>query len=146
MCLDREPNLTYKLKDQFYLVKEYDTLTIMTDPDELPYTYTLDKPGKMSNENFDLDFSNGAEDRGIHAEDYPLTIRTAIPSDVYTYGGYLVPVRKMYREAGMPPRLLAIWPVFVNKDGKIIYVPRYKKGFSEYHSSVLTIHVKNDEK
>jgi tRNA(Ile)-lysidine synthetase-like protein len=146
MCLNPEPNMTYKLKDKFYLVKEYDTLTIETNPDELPYTYTLEKPGKLRTDTFDLDFSNGAEDRGIHAEDYPLTIRTAIPSDVYIYGGYLVPVRKMYKEAGMPARLLAIWPIFVNKDGKIIYVPRYKKGFSEYHSSVLNIHVKNDEK
>jgi hypothetical protein len=42
--------------------------------------------------------------------------------------------------------LLHVWPVFLNKDGKIIYVPRYKKGFSEYHSSILNIHVKNDEK
>lgn len=142
MCLDREPNLTYKLKDKFYLVKEYDTLTIQTNPDELPYTYILEKPGKMSNEDFDLDFTNGAADRGIKPEDYPLTIRTAIPSDVYNYGGYLVSVRKMYREAGLPQALLANWPVFVNKDGKIVYVPRYKKEFTEYHSSVLNIHVK----
>jgi tRNA(Ile)-lysidine synthase len=144
MCLDQEPNMTYKLKDKFYLVKEYDTLTIETDPSELPYTYILEKPGKLSNENFDLDFSSGAEDRGIHADDYPLTIRTAIPSDVYIYGGYLVPVRKMFKEAGLPAELLTIWPVFVNKSGKIVYVPRYRKGFTEYHSSVLNIHVKKD--
>lgn len=146
MCLDPEANLSIKLKDRFYLVKEYDTLSIMTDPDDLPYTYTLEKPGKLSTEDFDLDFSMGAEDRNIHLEDYPLTIRTAIPSDQYNYGGYLVSVRKMYKEAGMPTHLLSIWPVFVNKDGKIIYVPRYKKDFSEEHSSVLNIHVKNDEK
>jgi len=144
MCVSPEPNMTYKLRDKFYLVKEYDTLTIETNPDELPYCYTLEKPGKLSNENFDLDFSNGAEDRGIHAEDYPLTIRTAIPGDIYIYGGYLVPVRKMYKEGGLPPSWASIWPVFLNKDGKIIYVPRYKKVFAEYHSSVLNIHVKNE--
>jgi hypothetical protein len=58
----------------------------------------------------------------------------------------LVSVRRMLVAAGISPRLLHVWPVFLNKDGKVIYVPRYKKGFSEYHSSILNIHVKSDEK
>lgn len=146
MCLNREPNLSMKLKDNYYLVKEYDVISIENDPDRLPYTYLLEKPGKLSTPNFDLDFSMGAEDRNIHESDYPLTIRTSLPGDEYVYGGYMVPLRRMFLDANMPIRLRHVWPVFLNKDGKIIYVPRYRKSFKEYHSSVLSIHVKDEEK
>src|SRR5574344_458158 len=146
MALNKEPNATLKLKGDIFMVKEYDVLTIDTDGLDMPYTYVLDKPMKFTCETFDLDFTMGAEDRNIHPEDYPLTVRSVLPQDVYTYGGYLVSIRRMLVAAGVSARLLHVWPVVLNKDGKIIYVPRYKKGFSEYHSSVLNIHVKNDEK
>ncbi len=146
LCLDKEANATLKLKGQIYMVKEYDVLALDTDGLDMPYTYTLEKPTKFDCETFDLDFTTGAEDRNIRPEDYPLTIRSVLPQDVYAYGGYLVSVRRMLVAAGISPRLLHVWPVFLNKDGKIIYVPRYKKGFSEYHKSILNIHVKNDEK
>ena len=106
----------------------------------------MEKPGKLSCEVFDLDFSMGAEDRGIGSNDYPITVRSALPQDNYSYHGYLVPVRRMLVATGMSSRLLRVWPVFLNKDGKIVYVPRYVKGFSEYHTSVLKIHVKEEEK
>ena len=48
--------------------------------------------------------------------------------------------------AGISERLLHVWPVFLNKHGRIVYIPRYKKGFSEYHSSSMIIHVNEDEK
>lgn len=146
MCLSPEPNKTMKLKGTVYMVKEYDIIGIDDDGLDMPYSYVVEKPGKFSCETFDLDFSMGAEDRNIHPEDYPLTVRSVLPQDSYIYGGYLVPVRRMLVAAGISPRLLHVWPIFLNKDGKIIYVPRYKKGFSEYHTSVLNIHVKNDEK
>jgi len=146
MCLDPEPNITMKLKDNYYLVKEYDIISLENNPEELPYTFMLEKPGKLSTPNFDLDFSMGAEDRNIKESDYPLTIRTAIPGDLYIYGGYMVPLRRMYLDANMPLRLRHVWPVFLNKDGKIVYVPRYRKSFTEYHTSILKIHVKEEEK
>jgi tRNA(Ile)-lysidine synthetase-like protein len=146
MCIDKKENMSLQLKGSIYLVKEYDILTLDLDGLDMPYSYVLDKPQKFSCESFDLDFTNGAEDRNIHLEDYPLTVRSVLPQDAYSYGGYLVPIKKMLSAAGCSPRLMHIWPVFLNKDGHIIYVPRYKKGFSEYHTSVLNIHVKTDEK
>lgn len=146
MCLDRKPNMTLCLKSPIYMVKEYDVIYLDTDGLDMPYSYTLDKPQQFSCPTFDLDFTMGAEDRNIHPEDYPLTVRSVLPQDVYVYGGYLLPVRRMLVAAGVTPRLLHVWPVFLDKDGHIIYVPRYKKGFSEYHTSILNIHVKNDEK
>jgi tRNA(Ile)-lysidine synthase len=146
MCLSPEPNMVYKLKGDSYLIKEYDVISVDSNPQELPYTYTIDKPCKFEAPYFDLDFTMGAEDRNIHDTDYPLTVRSALPGDEFIMNGYLFPVRRLFLDASMPQRLRHVWPVFLNKDGKIIYVPRYRKSFKEYHTSVLNIHVLEDEK
>ncbi len=146
MCLDKREIMSYRLRGTCYLVKEYDVISFDEDGANMPYSYVMEKPGKLSCEVFDLDFSMGAEDRGIGSNDYPITVRSALPQDNYSYHGYLVPVRRMLVATGMSSRLLRVWPVFLNKDGKIVYVPRYVKGFSEYHTSVLKIHVKEEEK
>lgn len=137
---------TFKIEEGLYLIKEYDHITIGQNFDELPYTYVLEAPGVLHTEQFDLDFSMGAEDRNIHESDYPITIRTAIPSDAYVCNYYLQPVRTLFSVWEMPVRLRYVWPVFVNKNGKIIYVPRYRVNFSEYHTSVLKIHLKEGER
>lgn len=139
MFLAPQPNLTYKLSGDTFVIKEYDVITIGHDPNELPYSYKLDKPGVLDADAFYLDFSMGAEDRNIHEDDYPLTIRSVLPADNYVVHGYLEPVRRLYSVWKMPVKLRAIWPVFVNKDGKIIYVPTYRADFREYHTSVLRI-------
>lgn len=136
-CLAPQPNLAMKLNDSTYLVKEYDVITVGNNPNELPYTYTLEKNGKLDTPYFELDFSMGALDRGIKDDDYPLTVRSVLPTDNYVVHGYLEPVRRLYSVWKMPVTLRYIWPVFVNKDGKIIYVPRYRQTFSEYHTSIL---------
>ncbi len=146
LCLAPEANKTLKLQGSYYIVKEYDVLSIDIDGLHLPYSYVLKEPCKFSCPAFDLDFTMGAEDRRILPEDYPITVRSALPADVTTYGGYLVPVRRMLSAAGCPPELMRIWPVFVGKNKKILYVPRYDRNFVEYHKSKLNIHVPSEEK
>ena len=145
LCLAPEVNKTLKLEGNNYIVKEYDVLSIDTDGLHLPYSYVLEKPCKFSCPAFDLDFTMGAEDRRILPEDYPITVRSALPADVTTYGGYLVPVRRMLSAAGCPAEMMRIWPVFIGKNKKILYVPRYDRNFVEYHKSKLTIHIPGEK-
>jgi len=146
MCLDPKPNMTLHIRGDVYFTKEYDEISIDTDGLEMPYQYELEKPCQFACENFELDFRDGAEDRNIHLEDYPITVRSILPQDIYLFGGYSVNAKAMLVAAGVSDRLLHVWPVFLDKNGKIIYVPRYKKGFYEYHKSHLKIFVKEDEK
>ena len=147
-CLAPQPNLSMKLNGSTYLIKEYDVITIGHHPDELPYSYVLEKPGKLDTPYFELDFSMGAEDRNITSDDYPITIRSVLPGDNYVVHGYLEPVRRLYSIWKMPIQIRYTWPVFINKDGKIIYVPRFRLVFRECHTSILkmktTIQDKND--
>ncbi len=143
--LSRKTNDAFPLGGNAYLIKEYDIVFLGKQWDTLPFTYTLEKPGELHTEQFDLDFSMGAEDRGIHAEDYPLTIRTALPSDSYVTHGFLQNVFRAFSVWKMPTKLRYVWPVFLDKNGKIIYVPRYARNFQEYHSSVLKLHLPDVE-
>ncbi len=138
-CLNDQSNGVYPLMDGFSLVKDYDVLTLEKNINEIVFSYVLSAPGKMDNDQFSLDFSMGAEDRGIQAEDYPLTIRNAVQSDEVKIHGYVEPVRKLYSLWNMPIDLREGWPIFINKAGKIIYVPRYRANFREYHTSLLNV-------
>lgn len=145
MCLDPRENVSLKISGKIYLCKEYDELSVDLDGMNLPYQYSLEKPGKLQTDVFDLDFSMGAEDRGIKEEDYPITIRSALPQDVYTLGGYLIPIKQMLFASGCPQDMARLWPVFLNKKGKIVYIPRYQKNFTEYHTSKLLLHLAKAE-
>ncbi len=145
-CLTPVPYATLHLDEDTYLIKQYDVLLLGRNYEEIVYEYKLEKPGVLKNEHFELDFSMGAEDRHITADDYPLTIRTATPSDRFLVHGYLEPVHLLYSTWKMPPRLRGLWPIFINKDGKVVYVPRYRRYFREYHTSILHMNVTDDEK
>ena len=146
MCLNPQPNMCMRIGNNTFLVKEYDEISIDNDGLDLPYHYTLKEPCKFSCEAFELDFTQGAEDRNVHIDDYPLTIRSVLPQDVFSFNGYTVNAKQMLIAAGISERLLHIWPVFLNKEGRIVYIPRYKKGFSEYHKSSMIVHVTEEEK
>lgn len=139
LCLSPNPHCSLKLGEDTYLIKEYDILILGRNYAELLYSYTLEKPGVLETPQFRLDFSMGAEDRGIKEEDYPLTIRTTLPSDRYVVHGFLEPVHSLYSTWKMPVGFRYIWPIFVNKDGKVVYVPRYRRYFHEYHTSKLEL-------
>ncbi len=143
MCLNGKLFDYMKIIGDVFLIKEYDILALGTNPKALPYSYTLEKPGKLETDEFTLDFSMGAEDRGIKESDYPLTIRTVLPADQYVSGDYLLFVRSLFHDWKMPPEFIARWPVFVNKNGKIVYVPTFRHDFVEYHTSVLKLHLEN---
>ena len=146
LCLSPAPNASLKLGEVTYLIKEYDILILGRNYEEVLYEYKLEAPGTLETPDFKLDFSMGAEDRGITAEDYPLTIRTAKPNDRYVVHGFLEPVISLYSTWKMPVRLRFVWPIFVNKNGKVVYVPRYRRYFREYHSSKLEMNVREEEK
>jgi len=144
MCLDPQPNLSYPIGQGWFIIKEYDVLILGSNPEELPYSYILEKPGVLDTPQFHLDFSNGGKDRGIKPEDYPLTIRTALPQDMVTYGGYLVPVRRFYIDLNLPHSVLSQWPVFCNKDGKVVYVPDPNYSDDNFESILELRFVHND--
>ena len=140
LCLSPTPNITYPLNERFSLVKEYDVL-VTSDAENAPepYEYHMDEPGVLDTGELYLDFTQGAEDRHIFATSYPLTIRSPRPEDQAIVGGNWCSVRRLFIDWKMPQRLRKVWPVVVDKNGNVIYVPRYRKNYLDAHNSVFKI-------
>lgn len=130
VLLSKKPNVVTKIKRGLYLIKEYERVSFSkSEPKASTYSYLLKRPTKLDTPYFQLNFLLDASNRNVHLEDYPLIIRNIKNRD-YTYiNGYKVEVRRLFIDWKMPISLRLKWPVIVNNEGKIIYVPRYQKEF-----------------
>ena len=124
-----KPNVTIKLKKGLFFVKSYDLAEIKMLPKETNYAFIIEKPCKFECKYFVLDFTKDTSNRNVKMEDYPLTIRNASKEDKVKIKDYYVSMRREFINWKMPNELRAKWPVIVNKDGEIIYVPRYNADF-----------------
>lgn len=109
--------------------KEYDQFGFKEFSNVDDFNYVLEGPQILDTEYFYLDFTNDATNRNVHIDDYPITIRNATANDSYLIKDYYKSLRRLFIDWKMPFSLRSRWPVIVNKDGLIIYVPRYQKNF-----------------
>ena len=113
------------------LVKSYDSFDLIEDEKEQDFSYEIKEPTVLDTPYFYLDFTGDTSNRNITSNDYPLTIRNAKPEDTYLISGYMKQLRRLFIDWKVPLPLRKRWPVIVNKDGIIIYVPRYQKNFKK---------------
>lgn len=111
------------------LVKSYDSFDFVLDTNEQQFAFEIKEPMILDTDYFYLDFTGDASNRNITPDDYPLTIRNAKSDDTYIISGYSKQLRRLFIDWKVPLTLRKRWPVIVNKNGAIIYVPRYQKDF-----------------
>ena len=123
-----KPNVSL-IVDGLRFNKEYDSISIKEDVEPSDYAFVMNEPGVLDTEYFHLDFTKDSSDRNVSLPDYPITIRNAKNDDVIEILNYSKELRRMFIDWKMPASLRNRWPVILNKEGKIIYVPRYFKDF-----------------
>ncbi|MCR4911280.1 MAG: tRNA lysidine(34) synthetase TilS [Bacilli bacterium] len=124
------PNVVAKIYKDLYLEKQYDSFDFRVGKiSDASYSYKIDIPTVLDTEYFYLDFTGDTSNRNVSHDDYPLTIRNAQKGDKYLIQGYEVEVRRLFIDWKMPSTYRLIWPVIINKDNRIIYIPRYQKDF-----------------
>lgn len=111
------------------LYKEYDKFGFKVFNDVNDFDYVLEEPSVLDTPYFHLDFSIDSSNRNVSKDDYPLTIRNANANDSYQIKDYYKPLRRLFIDWKMPASLRNRWPIIVNKEGVILYVPRYQKDF-----------------
>lgn len=125
-----KPNAFVCIKRNVFLLKEYGNFCFLShDENTVDYSYLIDKPGKLETPFFSLDFTGDASNRNVSKDDYPLTIRNIKNDDVYQIKDYEVKSRRLLIDWKVPKSLRSIWPVIINKDNKIVYIPRFRKDF-----------------
>ncbi len=113
----------------YSFIKAYGEVRFERDVDFKGYAYKIDYPCELDTFYFYLNFSNGASDRNVKESDYPLIIRNANPKDMILVKDYYKEARRLFIDWKMPTSLRKRWPVIINKDNKIVYMPRYQKEF-----------------
>ena len=104
------------------------------------YQYTLMSPGILDTPYFYLNFKLDTSDRNVKLDDYPLIIRNIKNSDFIIINGYKAMASRLMIDWKMPFRKRMTWPVILNKNGEVIYIPRYRKDFQL--SDMLSFYVK----
>ena len=129
VILSEKPNVYIKYKD-FIFVKEYGkvyfTKDLFIDDNYLfiiPHKMVLDTPY------FYLDFTGDTSNRNVKDNDYPLTIRNASKDDLVKIKNYYKPIRRLFIDWKVPTRYRKRWPVILNHNGVVIYVPRYRSDY-----------------
>lgn len=143
MCLSNKPNIAMDLGKGISIVKEYDVLVLSRYKEIKPYSYTFDAPTKFQCPEFEIDFTDGALDRNIKKTSYPITIRSPKQDDEYFIGDNRCHLTRLFIDWKMPLRLRRMWPVVVDKNGSIIYIPRYRKNYAkdDGHTSKFVIKI-----
>ena len=123
-----KPNIALNV-DGLCFFKEYDVLGFREFDENLDYFYDMVEPGILDTPYFFLDFTVNSSNRNVKEDDYPLVIRNAQKDDEYEISGYKKELRRLFIDWKMPESARNRWPIIVNKDSVIVYVPRYQKDF-----------------
>lgn len=134
-----EGNIEIPISHGYYFSRNYEKIEFLK-PEKINYSFIVDKPMILDTEYFYLDATGDTSNRNIHLDDYPLTIRNYRSGDKYKIKNYVVPVRRLFIDWKMPLSLRQKWPIILNKDGVIIYIPRYKKDFKIIQNLNFYVH------
>ena len=129
ILLSKKSNVLFKIDEDFYFIKEYRRIYFLTSIEEIPYSYQLCKPDILDTPYFYLDFTGDTSSRNVKVDDYPITIRSGRNDDKIKINDYDVTLRRLFIDWKLPFMLRKRWPIIENKNGEIIYVPKYSKDF-----------------
>lgn len=138
----QKPNWRMKLIAPYEIVKAYQVLYLHDSTLKEQYQYVLSRPDILDTPYFTLDFQKDTRNRNIDLNDYPLTIRPYQKGDKMEVGNVLKSVNRQYIDWKMPQDIRTIWPIFINKEGKVVYVPRYRDSFSKENGTNLVVKCK----
>ena len=127
------PNIFVLIKRGLYVSKQYNEYSFYTSETIgiVSYSVLIDHPQEFECEYFYLDFRGDTSNRNVKLDDYPLTIKNAKKSDRYIIKDYSCSVRRLFIDWKVPEELRNRWPVILNKEGNIIYIPRYQSNFTK---------------
>ena len=130
-------NQRIKLTKSVYLELDYNDVFIVNASRLNSYSFIT--KATFKNKWLDIDFSHGAEDRGILELPKECVVKNCDKNDKYRIKDYSSQVRRLFIDWKMPLYLREVWPAIYSNEGKILYIPRYRKDFVDEHKSKFKI-------
>lgn len=132
-------NISIRLIDEFKLVKEYDEVFLINERNKISYSYILNKTDIVNDSLFEIDLSRHCEERNITNDMFPIIIKPVSKDENYYITNFVCKVRRLFIDWKLPPHLRDSWPGIYDKNGNLVYIPRYKKEFEDNHKSKFII-------
>jgi bifunctional protein TilS/HprT len=121
MIKSSKPNMTFKLSKDYTLFKTYLNFRVVHQNDVKPYSYVISKPTDVDSSLIQMKFP-----ASFHLS-YPFVVRSVQPKDKHKVDGHVKTVRRLFIDWKVPSYLRLIWPIFTDRDGQIIHIPRYRE-------------------
>ena len=126
----KKPNISLFLQKYNVIIeKTYDQLIIKRHEPRNGYSFVIKEPTVLDTDYFFANLLSDTKNRNITLKDYPITIRSFKPNDKYKIKDYEVMVRRLFIDWKMPMSMRGFWPIILNSEGKVIYIPHYQKDF-----------------
>ena len=103
--------------------------------------YSFEFETAFKNQFLDIDFSMGAEDRGMDKSMLSYIVKNINKNDTLIIKNYSATIRRLFIDWKMPHYLRKVWPGIYDENGNLIYVPRYRKDFKDEHKSKFKINI-----
>lgn len=143
LLLSKKPNIKFQIKGSIFFYKSFNDIYFKDESNKSsPYLFSILAPSIVENEYFYLDFTRNSKNRNVFSFSYPLTIRPAKKDDYYQIKDYKCHVFDLYKDWKMPLQIREQWPIILNKDNCVIYVPRYKKDFKRLKNINFLVKIK----
>ena len=117
------------LRGNIWLVRNYEWLEIVSEDTGKPYSFTYEHPSLADTPYFYMDFRSGSHRQLVLENHYPITIRSPLPDDAIIINGTSRSLRRLFIDWKLPRHRRRSWPVVLDKNGIIVFVPRYQKDF-----------------
>lgn len=130
-------NLRFEITKTILLELDYNAVYVVNGKRLHDYQFKFSKT--LQNELFDIDFSNGVEDRGIQGQLSDFIVKNCNKNDEIIIKNYSCKVRRLFIDWKMPLFLREVWPGIYSKNDELVYVPRYRKDFIDEHKSKFKI-------
>ena len=121
-----KPNVCIKICGLYYFIREYDCFYIDKVLEEDNYEYIMKEPSTLNVKEFSCDFTCDTTDLKIFKDSYPLKFRNAKEKDVVKIGEISKKVNRLLIDEKVPFSKRKTYPVVVDKNDKIVYIPLYR--------------------
>ena len=137
-----KPNVCIKISGLYYFIREYNFFFVGKLNNEEEYTYIMEVPSKLDTNYFECDFSCDISFLKIDSSSYPLTFRNAKKGDEVTIGKVTKKVNRILIDEKVPFQNRKKYPVVVDKNGKIVYIPLYRSQMQKNIANKLKFMIK----
>ena len=136
-----KPNVCHQISGLYYFIREYNFFFVGKLNNE-EYTYIMEVPSKLDTNYFECDFSCDISFLKIDSSSYPLTFRNAKKGDEVTIGKVTKKVNRILIDEKVPFQNRKKYPVVVDKNGKIVYIPLYRSQMQKNIANKLKFMIK----